>query len=482
MLKRIESFKFINLIYPVKRSNVMIIIPKSSFATAAVAFLFFFSMTSISYQQLPFFDFEEGVECIDYDAAENTIAIDCDHASFGDVIRTINDQSVLEKLEQEGEYLLKANLRVADGMTFEMTSNEDDNLQYLKIAGANGIIVHGRILIDGVKITSWDASSNDVVQQDRDGSVGRGYIQFDASEGSEIINSEFAYLGYNELGRRGFDLHGEGASRFGYGPSSDMVIRDSKFHHMWRAFYSTGAYNITIDGNEYHHNLNYAVDPHSGTHDMNITNNWVHHNSIGIICSLNCSNILVEGNKVEDNIRAGIFFSRNMTDSIARNNQIYNATSGIIVSESRDNQVYDNTIEAATSEGILLFNPSELDDGGFTEDNLVYNNTILSSATGINAIRSYDNILEKNTFSNIASSEYLLSRNSSIIIVDRDFDNVLITEGGSATDNLVEIAYSGTIEVTEINKQGITERDFYNTDNEPYRKRLSNGDNIIVNS
>jgi parallel beta-helix repeat protein len=482
MLKRIELFKFINLIYPVKRSNVMIIIPQSSFATAAVAFLFFFSMTSISYQQLPFFDFEEGVECIDYDAAENTIAIDCDHASFGDVIRTINDQSVLEKLEQDGEYLLKANLRVADGMTFEMTSNEDDNLQYLKIAGANGIIVHGRILIDGVKITSWDASSNDVVQQDRDGSVGRGYIQFDASEGSEIINSEFAYLGYNELGRRGFDLHGEGASRFGYGPSSDMVIRDSKFHHMWRAFYSTGAYNITIDGNEYHHNLNYAVDPHSGTHDMNITNNWVHHNSIGIICSLNCSNILVEGNKVEDNIRAGIFFSRNMTDSIARNNQIYNATSGIIVSESRDNQVYDNTIEAATSEGILLFNPSELDDGGFTEDNSVYNNTILSSATGINAIRSYNNILEKNTFSNIASSEYLLSRNSSIIIVDRDFDNVLITEGGSPTDNLVEIAYSGTIEVTEINNQGITERDFYNTDNEPYRKRLSNGDNIIVNS
>ncbi|HKH86850.1 MAG TPA: right-handed parallel beta-helix repeat-containing protein [Nitrososphaera sp.] len=465
-----------------KRSNVMIIIRKSSLATAAVAFLFFFSMTGISYQQLPFFDFEEGVECIDYDAAENTIAIDCDHASFGDVIRTINDQSVLEKLEQDGEYLLKANLRVADGMTFEMTSNEDDNLQYLKIAGANGIIVHGRILIDGVKITSWDASSNDVVQQDRDGSVGRAYIQFDASEGSEIINSEFAYLGYNELGRRGFDLHGEGTSRFGYGPSSDMVIRDSKFHHMWRAFYSTGAYNITIDGNEYHHNLNYAVDPHSGTHDMNITNNWVHHNSIGIICSLNCSNILVEGNKVEDNIRAGIFFSRNMTDSIARNNQIYNATSGIIVSESRDNQVYDNTIEAATSEGILLFNPSELDDGGFTEDNLVYNNTILSSTTGINAIRSYDNILEKNTFSNIASSEYLLSRNSSIIIVDRDFDNVLITEGGSPTDNLVEIAYSGTIEVTEINNQGITERDFYNTDNEPYRRALSDGDSITVNS
>jgi poly(beta-D-mannuronate) C5 epimerase len=458
----------------------MMIITKPSFVIAVVAVLLF-SMTGISYQQPPFFDYEEGSKCIDYDAAENTITSDCDHASFGDVISTITDQSVLEKLEEDGEYLLKANLRVADNVTFEMTSNEDDNLRYLKIAGAHGIIVHGRILIDGVRITSWNTSINDVVQQDMAGSVGRGYIQFDASEGSEIINSEFAYLGYNELGRRGFDLHGQESSRFGYGPTRDMEIRGSEFHHMWRAFYSTGAYNITIDENEYHHNLNYAVDPHSGTHDMNITNNWVHHNPIGIICSVDCYNILAEGNKVEDNIRAGIFFSRNMSDSIVRNNQIYNATSGIIISESPNNQIYNNTIEAATSEGILLFNPSEPDDG-LTEDNLVYNNTILSSATGINATRSYDNILENILFSNITSSEYLLTRNSSIMIVDRDFDNTSIAEGGSATDNLVEIAYSGTIEVEEMNNQGIAERNFYNTDNEPYRKRLSNGDNIIVNS
>jgi len=456
------------------------IIPKISFAIAVVAVLFF-STFGISYQQPPFFDFEEGIECIDYEAAEKTINIDCDHASFEDVISTINNESVLEKLEEDGQYLLKANLRVADDATFEMTSNGVDNLQYLKIAGENGIIVHGRIMIDGVKITSWNASTNDVIQQDMDGSVSRGYIQFDASEGAQIINSEFAYLGYDELGRRGFDLHGQDSSRFGYGPSSNMEIRGSKFHHMWRAFYSTGAFNITIDGNEYHHNLNYAVDPHSGTHDINITNNWVHHNSIGIICSVNCTNILIEGNKVENNIRAGIFFSRNMTDSIVRNNQIYNATSGIIVSESSNNQIYNNTVEAASSEGILLFNPSEPDDG-FTEDNLVYNNTIFGSVAGINATRSYNNILENTKFSNITSSEYLLIRNSSIIVVDRDFDNDLITEGGSATDNLVEIAYSGTIEVIEVNDQGIPERTFYNTDDEPYKKRLSNGDNIIVNS
>ena len=97
--------------------------------------------------------------------------------------------------------------------------------------------------------------------------------------------------------------------------------------------------------------------------------------------------------------------------------------------------------------------------------------------------RSHDNTLENNRFSDIESGEYLLSGNSDITIRGQNFYNTLIAEDGSATENLVEIVDSGTIEVTEINNQGIiTERDFYNTDNEPYRKRLSNGDNIIVNS
>ena len=163
---------------------------------------------------------------------------------------------------------------------------------------------------------------------------------------------------------------------------------------------------------------------------MNITNNWLHHNPIGAICSVNCSNILVEGNVIHHNTGYGVFFSRNMSDSIARNNQIYNATTGIMVSESPNNQIYNNTIEAATSQGIRLQNPVVPDDG-FTEDNLVYNNTIISSGEGIGATRSHDNILENNTFSNIASSEYLLSGNSGIIIRGQNFDNTLIAEDGS---------------------------------------------------
>src|SRR5919107_4796073 len=288
----------------------MLIIPKAFFAITAMAVLYL-SMDKISYQQLPFLEFEEGSRCVNYEATENTIMIDCDYASFGDVIRTVNYQSVLEKLEEDGEYLLKANLRIADGATFEMSSNgeeEDGNLQYLKIAGENGIIVHGRILINGVIITSWDISDEEVIPQDMNGTIRRGYVQFAASEGSQIINSEFGYLGDVEPGRRGFDLFGEG-------PSHDMVINNSIFHNMWMAFYSNGAYNITVDRSEYYDNIQYSLDPHTTTHDMNITNNWIHDNPIGPICSDRCWNILIEGNLIENTETSAIFFSRNMTDS-----------------------------------------------------------------------------------------------------------------------------------------------------------------------
>jgi mannuronan 5-epimerase len=442
---------------------------------AALTVLILFSMTLISAQQVKFAG--ASTACIDYQAGVNTITITCD-ASFLDVVQAINDPGILQQ-EQGGQYILNANLAVNDGVTFEMTSSNGDNLQYLKIAGANGIIVYGKILINGVKITSWDILDNDLIQQDMNGTIPRGYIQFAASEGAEIINSEFGYLGDIEPGRRGFDLFGEG-------PSHDMLIRGSKFHDMWMAFYSNGAYNITVDGNEYYNNIKYALDPHTGTYDMNITNNWLHHNPIGAICSDDCYNVLIEGNLAEHNSNAGIFLSRNMTDSIARNNNVYNSSTGILVSESSNNQIYNNTIEGATEEGILLFTP-DIPDDGVTEGNVVYDNVISDSESGIRSTISQDNILENNTFDDIESSEYLLSGNSSMIIRGQDFDDTSISEDGSATENIVEIVDSGIIEVREEDgddddDDDEDEENSYDTDDEPYRTILSDGDSITVNS
>ena len=477
------------------------IIFKRGFATITALLLPLFSITLMATQQVQFTD--ASTACVSYQSGINTITINCD-ASFLDVVQTINDPGILEQEDEQGQYILNANLDVADGVSFAMTSS-GDGLQYLKLAGENGIIVHGRILIDGVTITSWDTEEEDVIEQDMNGTIRRGYVQFAASEGSQILNSEFGFLGDVEPGRRGFDLFGEG-------PSHDMVIRNSTFHNMWFAFYSNSAYNITVDGSEYYDNIRYALDPHTTTHDMIITNNWLHDNPIGVICSDRCWNILIEGNLIEDTTDIGIFFSRNMTDSIARNNQVINARVGILVSESPNNQIYDNTIEGATSQGIRFFNP-EVPDDGFTEGNIVYNNVTSDSQDGVSASRSQNNIVENTTFSDIESDEYHLSGNSSIIIRGQQFDDSLISgeaidvvvvddqedddDGGDdgddqATENVVEIMGSGTIEVTEGEIDGEEddgdddddedEANSFNTDIEPYTTILGDGDSITVNS
>ncbi len=397
--------------------------------TLTTAILLFLLVGLMSYEQQHLRFAAEAGEgfCTEYDQTENTITVNC-NSSFSDVARAVNDPKIMGSLGNE-EYILNATLEIADDITFEMnSSNPDDNLQYLKIANENGIIVYGKILIDGIKITSWNASSNDVIPQDINGTIRRGYIQFAASEGSQIINSEFGYLGDVEPGRRGFDLLGDGDGE----PSHDMVIRGNKFHDMWFAFYSREAYNIIVDGNEYYNNIKYALDPHTVTHDMVISNNWLHHNPIGVICSNRCYNILIEGNVVEHNKDYGIFFSRNVHDSIARDNHVYNSSTGVMVSESPNNQIYNNTIQGATSQGIYLFNP-EVPDDGVTEGNIIYNNTIINSENGIVAARSHDNIVQNATFFNIEESEYRLSEDSSIIIKGQHFDNAIISQDNSVT-------------------------------------------------
>ena len=374
------------------------IILKKNYTVTAASILLLLVIGLVPYQQQQQLDHfaayaGEGGACINYDQSENTIIISCD-SSFRDAVNTVNDRAILEQLGDGGEYLVKASLQVDDDTTFSISPND---ITWLKITDTNGIIVYGRIQIDGVKITSWDIEANSPVPQTNTGSIPRAFINLRESEGGFVHDSEIAYLGYQEFGRRGFDL-------FGDGPSHDLEIRGSKFHDMWMAFYSRGAYNITVDGNEYYNNIKYALDPHSGTHDMNITNNYLHHNPIGAICSDKCSNILIEGNRAEHNTKAGIFFSRNMHDSIARNNYIYNTSTGIIVSESPDNEIYSNTIEGATGAGIRLSNPPNPDDG-FTEGNHVYNNTISNSEDGIREIRSDGNILEDNKFFNIESDD-----------------------------------------------------------------------------
>lgn len=391
-------------------------------------------------------------ECASFNESAWTIEIECD-ATLEDIDEGLSDNEILHG--DSDEWILNANILVQDGATLII-----DGGNWLKITDDYGIIVDGELKVEGVKITSWDEGEDKVIEQDSHGSQQRAFIHIRDSEGVRIKDSEFAYLGYNEPGKRGLDVFGE--------PSSNIEITDSEFHNMWMAFYSREASDIVIDGNEYHHNVKYALDPHTGTSDMQVTNNHLHHNPIGVICSLDCYQILIEGNEVNDNGKVGIFLSRNMHDSIVRDNELYNEEFGIVVSESPDNEIYNNEIEASDT-GILLFNPEEPDDGE-TEGNLIRDNSIMEADFGIRAARSQGNVLESNEFFGIGSSEYQMAGSSAFEIRNQDFDNDEIA--GNAGTNTVEISGSGVIEV---------DGDEHDTDRGAYERELSQ-DSIVLDS
>jgi len=195
----------------------------------------------------------------------------------------------------------------------------------------NAVFCYNPPVFSRAKITSWDPEKNTAVYQDALGSIPRPYIVYDSAKGGLIQNSELAYMGSDGEIRRGFSIIGD---------SADIELRNNDFHHWWFAFFSSGVGNITLDGNKFHDNYRFAIDPHTGTHDMKIINNHVHHNKYsGIICSEDCSNILIEGNLIHDNPKDGIDLSKNMHDSIVRNNLIYNTNKGISFNGSPDNEI-----------------------------------------------------------------------------------------------------------------------------------------------
>jgi mannuronan 5-epimerase len=296
---------------------------------------------------------------------------------------------------------LNAGIEVAPNAILYINSTDTS---WLKIAAdeetAHLIHILGSLKIDSVKITSWNPNTNDYAtteDSDRNGkdtTIGtpRPYIvvEEEATGTTDITNSEIAYLGY-EAG------YGAGRTGLRYLGGDGSIIKGNNIHNMWFAFYSRGVGGMVIENNHIHHNGHYGLDPHTGTHDMIIRNNTVHDNgSTGIICSLDCYNITIENNKVYNNTKWGIMFSRNMYDSVARNNIVSNEVRGIIISESHNNEIYNNTVSDSGS-GIEV---NEESYENIIHDNIIANIPDPSAALSIEEGAAEQNTLYSNTLVN----------------------------------------------------------------------------------
>ncbi len=337
--------------------------------------------------------------CIVYNDNTKTIIISCRSATLSDIYKQINNKNILSKQSnQNGVWILNANITIEKGSTLLIDSTDTKWLKILTDGNtlAYGIHVYGSLLIDGIKLTSWNPSTNYYAlsngSRESSGSATkicgsncntdqkdllthhgnpRPYIRVEsgATGTTNITNSYIGYLGYEGgWGKKTSGIHYEGGD--------GSIIRNNDIDHLYFGFYSLGVGNIKIENNKVHDSGHYGIDPHTGTYDMIIRNNTVYQNNgTAIICSLNCYNITIEDNVVHDNNGAGITFSRNTTHSIAKNNYIYNQRLPIEISKSNNNEIYNNVISNSSTGGIYLKSISSY--------NKIYNNTISYSRGGI---------------------------------------------------------------------------------------------------
>lgn len=320
--------------------------------------------------------------CVQYDKAAKEITVACKSTDLSHVYDVVKNPNVLKK-ENDSVWLLNANLTIDDGATFHIGPNDT---KWLKINSSTSkdayhIEVLGNLDIDSVKISSWNTTSNNFTSTD--GKIHRASIAIlpDATGKTNISNSELSHLGYGVSLRQGISYYGGDGSR----------LWNNTIHDLWYGFYSRGVGHMTLEGNHFYSNVKYGLDPHTGTHDMDIKNNDVHDTEgIGIVCSFDCKNIVMEGNNVHNNALAGIMLSRNVTHSAVRNNTLHNEAKAIVISESHGDKIYNNTITDSDIGIEAKFGSS---------NNEIQNNTVLRAAKyGIQLVKgANENLVIQNS-------------------------------------------------------------------------------------
>ena len=296
---------------------------------------------------------EPGADCIDFNSTEIVITISCD-ATFADIPGAVNNSNAIKKVQNEdGTWLLNSSLNVRKSATLVM--NGDADFKSLRISsssggnetnyasnitednGQHGIRVFGALNMSGIKITSWDPTSNKHVVQNANGTIPRPYIVIEPhADPSFITSSEIAYLGYDSPRKQGLNMYG----------GEGTVISGNRIHDLWFGFSSVNVGHIIIENNSIYDNIQYGVDPHSGSHDLVVRENHISNNTNGLVCSRDCYDIVFEGNQLDNNKEVSIMFSRNTSNSVARNNNISNSYIGISSSESYANNFTGNTVNA----------------------------------------------------------------------------------------------------------------------------------------
>lgn len=187
------------------------------------------------------------------------------------------------------------------------------------------------------------------------------------------------------------------------------IVRGNRVHHNGQLGISPNGRDVLIEGNEIFANNTQGFDATweagglkaGAATGMTLRGNRVHDNlGSGLWCDVDCKDVLIEGNIVERNADAGIFYEIS-SDAVIRGNTLAaNGTglggqqgsrwfwgAGIQIAASRNVQVYGNTVDVADGgTGIILIDQGRVRRLGQlyrTAENVVRDNRVNYRGRGI---------------------------------------------------------------------------------------------------
>ena len=174
---------------------------------------------------------------------------------------------------------------------------------------------------------------------------------------------------------------------------SESIVTQNYIHHNGHLGIAAEGNDILFEANEISHNVYTGVDcgwecgggKFSLTDELSVVGNYVHHNNgPGIWTDTDNTNVLYEGNWVWWNARQGIQHEISQNVVIRNNDVRYNGInndiwlwgSQILIQNSSNGEIYDNTIyvHADGGNGIGIIHQDR--DAYLAEDNFVHHNEI----------------------------------------------------------------------------------------------------------
>lgn len=372
-----------------------------------------------------------------YNAAIDTIIIG-DNAGAPAGSQMITLQEVASQIEpgvlvnNAGVWLSNASIVVQSTARLEI--RQSGGVNELRLESVLGQVAYievtggGQLVIDGVKVTSWD-TANDAPHILEEAGENRSYILIENGSRLDVIGgSELAYLGdASSNSRSGVSIV---KRKVAGDPNtgSTGTIQNSKLHHNYQGLFVSEGISLTVSGNEVYENLNQGLYFRDATRTTTVTGNNVHDNGNtstgtgdGILFDNNSTGNTIQNNTVTANAGNGIAVERGSNSNTISGNTVTQNAEGIVVDDAdgnliqsntlannangirlsgsldnpaANNQIINNTVEDSTSEsgsayGIYLYSHAD--------SNTIRNNRVLRSATYGIYLKSGGNLIEGNT-------------------------------------------------------------------------------------